>query len=85
MSRNVNGALIQASLCVPATLPVLEISKAMIDKHIDMIGEAARKGAQFVCLQELFNGPYFCAEQDPKWYELTERIPDGPTLSLIHI
>jgi N-carbamoylputrescine amidase len=29
--------------------------------------------------QELFYGPYFCAEQDIRWYELTERVPDGPT------
>ncbi len=50
----------------------------MIDKHVVMIESAAQQGAQFVCLQELFNGPYFCAEQNAKWYELTERIPDGP-------
>jgi N-carbamoylputrescine amidase len=36
-----------------------------------------------ICLQELFNGPYFCAEQESKWYQLTERIPDGPTIKLM--
>src|SRR6516165_9880039 len=35
------------------------------------------------CLQELFYGPYFCAEQDAKWYGLTEKVPDGPTCRLI--
>jgi len=58
--------LIQATLCEPATSPIAKISQAMIDKHVGMIEEAANKGAQFVCLQELFNGPYFCAEQDAK-------------------
>ena len=54
----------------------------MIDKHVDLIRQVAEKGAQICCLQELFYGPYFCAEQDAKWYELTEPIP-GPTTKLM--
>jgi beta-ureidopropionase len=80
MPRIVRGGLIQATLCEPATSPVATIKKAMIDKHMGLIAEAAGKGAQVVCLQELFYGPYFCAEQQAKWYELTERVPDGPTI-----
>jgi N-carbamoylputrescine amidase len=34
-------------------------------------------------MQELFYGPYFCAEQETKWYDLTEKIPDGPTTKLM--
>ena len=83
MSRIVRGGLIQALLCEPATSPVEKIKRAMIDKHVAMIGEAATQGAQVVCLQELFYGPYFCAEQDAKWYTLTERIPDGKTTKLM--
>ena len=79
MSRIVRGGLIQATLCEPATSPVAAVKKAMIDKHVTLIAEAAGNGAQVVCLQELFYGPYFCAEQHAKWYELTERVPDGPT------
>ena len=30
-------------------------------------------------MQEIFTGPYFCAEQSTRWYDATERIPDGPT------
>ena len=83
MSRIVRGGLIQATLCEPATSPVAAIKKAMIDKHVALIAEAAEKGAQVVCLQELFYGPYFCAEQQARWYELTERVPDGPTTKLM--
>lgn len=83
MPRSVRGALIQATLCESATAPAVAIKKAMIDKHVALIAEAAEKGAQVVCLQELFYGPYFCAEQDSKWYELTERVPDGPTVRLM--
>jgi beta-ureidopropionase len=83
MPRIVRGALIQATLCEPATAPVAAIKAAMIDKHVAMIAEAARAGAQAVCLQELFYGPYFCAEQETRWYHLTERVPDGPTVGLM--
>ncbi len=83
MSRCVRGGLIQATLCVPSTAPVGKIKKAMVDKHVALIDQAAAKDAQIVCLQELFYGPYFCAEQDTKWYELTESVPDGPTTRLL--
>ena len=83
MSRVVRGGLIQATLCEPSTSPVAAVKKAMIDKHVALIADAARQGAQVVCLQELFYGPYFCAEQQARWYELTERVPDGPTTKLM--
>jgi beta-ureidopropionase len=83
MSRVVRGALIQATLCEPATSPVAAIKKAMVGKHVAMIEKAANGGAQVVCLQELFYGPYFCAEQKSRWYELTEPVPEGPTTQLM--
>ena len=52
----------------------------MIDKHVGYIRQAAGAGAQIVCLQEIFFGPYFCAEQTTRWYDLTEPIPNGPTI-----
>ncbi|HMP08214.1 MAG TPA: nitrilase-related carbon-nitrogen hydrolase [Lacipirellulaceae bacterium] len=83
MSRIVRGALIQATLCEPATSPVEKIKQAMIDKHVALLAQAADAGAQVACLQELFYGPYFCAGQQTKWYDLVERIPDGPTTKLM--
>jgi len=83
MTRIVRGALIQATLCEPATAPVAKIKNSMIDKHVEMIGQAQARGAEVVCLQELFYGPYFCAEQDAKWYDLVEPIPEGPTIKLM--
>src|SRR3569833_3659275 len=79
MARMVRGGLIQATLSEPGTAPVAKIKQSMIDKHVSMIEQAAGRGAQIICMQELFYGPYFCAEQQTKWYDLTERIPDGPT------
>jgi beta-ureidopropionase len=72
MSRTVRAALIQAhaNLSKPEAL----------DKHVAMVEEAAGNGAQVVCLQEIFFGPYFCAQQEPHWFETAEP-DDGPTVS----
>ena len=40
----------------------------------------SRLGAQIACLQEIFYRPYFCAEQETRWYDFTEAVPDGPTI-----
>src|SRR5713101_6580499 len=42
------------------------------------IREAAGKGAQIICLQELFRSQYFCHEEDARLFDLAESIP-GPT------
>jgi len=52
---------------------------SMVEKHVRYIAAAATQGAQAMCLQELFYGPYFCQVQDPKHYSYAERIPEGPT------
>ena len=84
MSKIVRCGLIQASNPInDESKPVAEIQKAMVDKHIPMIEEAAKKGVQILCLQEIFNGPYFCPSQDPRWYDAAEEIPNGPTTKLM--
>ena len=83
MPRVVRCSIIQASNAVPATEPLAAQKKAMIEKHLGLIRKAASDGAQIVCLQEIFNGPYFCAEQSTRWYETTEPVPDGPTVKLM--
>ena len=42
------------------------------------IREAAARGAQIVCLQELFRSQYFCREENPNFFDLAEPIP-GPS------
>jgi beta-ureidopropionase len=79
MAQIVRGGLIQATLCESATAPVEKIKQAMSEKHEALIAKAAARGAEIICLQELFYGPYFCAEQETKWYALTERVPEGRT------
>jgi beta-ureidopropionase len=83
MPRITRAALIQASNPVPDTTDLGRIKSAMIEKHVGLIRQAADKGAQVCCLQEIFYGPYFCAEQNTKWYSTAEPIPDGPTVRLM--
>lgn len=83
MSRTVRCGLIQAANALSPSESVEAIKKAMVDKHLALIEQAGAQGVQILCLQELFYGPYFCAEQDPKWYRATEPIPDGPTTRLM--
>ncbi len=83
MARNVRIGLIQASLDRSASESPADLKKSMIAKHVDLLARAAHMGAQIICLQELFNGPYFCAEQDPRWFELAERIPEGLTTQIL--
>ena len=71
MSRIVKAALLQTDW--PGS------KDKMIDKHESAARDAAKQGAQIMCFQELFYGPYFCQVQDAKYYDYTEYIPDGPT------
>lgn len=83
MPRNIRCSLIQASNVAPPEASLADTKDAMINKHLAMIAQAAEAGAQIVCLQEIFYGPYFCAEQTTKWYNMTEPVPDGPTIHLM--
>jgi len=83
MPRKVKSGLIQLSL--PLTEgegSIQEIIDAMYNKHIPYIEDAGKQGVQILCLQEIFNTPYFCPGQDKKWYESAEAIP-GPTTEML--
>src|ERR1044072_6967133 len=83
MARTVKCGLIQASHAGPTDAPIEEIKRANTDKQLKMIDDAAKQGVQILCMQEVFTTPYFCAEQQTRWYEAVERIPDGPTTKLM--
>jgi N-carbamoylputrescine amidase len=51
------------------------------EKAAVKVREAAGRGAQIVCLQELFRTPYFCQREDPAIFDLAEAVP-GPTTDL---
>ncbi len=79
MPRVVKAGLIQATHACGTDESLDTIREANVDKHVKMIEKAADEGVQIICMQEIFTGPYFCAEQTTRWYDSTEAIPDGPT------
>lgn len=80
MSRIVRVGLVQSHNAADPALPPDQIKQLNIEHQMKFVDEAGKKGVQMLCLQEVFNTPYFCAEQTTKWYDTTERIPDGPTV-----
>ena len=49
-----------------------------LKKAVSRIEDVARKGAQMVCLQELFRTRYFCQSEEAENFKWAETIP-GPT------
>src|SRR6202042_2747744 len=81
--RKLISGLIQASNPInDESKSVAEIQAAMLEKHLPMIHDAGKRGVQILCLQEIFNGPYFCPGQDKKWYASAETVP-GPTTEIL--
>src|SRR5438270_359469 len=69
-ANTVKVGLVQMA-CAPA--PAVNMKKALA-----RINEAAKKGAQIICLQELFRSQYFCQTEDIELFKFAETIP-GPT------
>ena len=81
--RKIKSGLIQMSLAMTeGEGNIEEIKQAMLEKHLPYIEEAGKKGVQILCLQEIFNTPYFCPGQDRKWYASAESIP-GKTVEMM--
>ena len=72
--RNVQVGLVQMS-CTSDT-------RVNFDKAVSGIREAAKKGAQIICLQELFRSLYFCDVEDYNNFNLAEPIP-GPSTDVL--
>jgi beta-ureidopropionase len=83
MPQIVKCGLIQATHACNTDEKIEVIREANVEKHLKLIDKAGEEGVQILCMQEIFTGPYFCAEQNPRWYDAVERIPDGPTTRLM--
>jgi beta-ureidopropionase len=72
MPRTVRAAIVQTAWTGDKA--------SMIDLHEKHARAAAADGAQVMCFQELFYGPYFCQVQEAEYYDYAESVPDGPTV-----
>ena len=73
-SRIVQLALVQMSCSADP--------QANVDKALERVAEAAKLGANIVCLQEVFNTQYPCQSEDHSRFALAESIPGPTTLRL---
>jgi N-carbamoylputrescine amidase len=53
-----------------------------LKKAVARIGEARKKGADVVCLPELYRSPYFCQKEDARLFDLAEPVPGPSTEAL---
>jgi len=53
-----------------------------LEKAVARTRDAAKQGAQIICLQELFRTEYFCQREDTSLFDLAEPVP-GPTTTLL--
>jgi N-carbamoylputrescine amidase len=82
MPRKVHVGLIQAATPFDPNWSIDKIKQDALERHLPLIDEAGKKGVQILGLQEIFNGPYFCPSQDPRWYDAAEAVP-GPTTEVM--
>lgn len=74
-SRVVRCALIQTGGMMNPT--------EIFQRQLQLVRDAAAKGAQVICLQELATGPYFCQVETREWFALAEPVPDGPSTTAV--
>src|SRR5258708_23642923 len=53
-----------------------------LSRAIEKIREAAKRGAQIICMHELFRGEYFCRTEDAALFDLAEAVPGPATDAL---
>jgi N-carbamoylputrescine amidase len=71
----------------PFTVGIIQDSasadaRATLDQSVAHVRAAAARGAQIICLKELFNAPYFCKSQQCERFDIAEPIP-GPTTQVM--
>jgi len=59
--------------------------RANLDKAAAKVEEAAGRGAQVICLPELFRSPYFCQVEDAALFDLAEPVPGPSTERLAQV
>jgi N-carbamoylputrescine amidase len=58
---------------------------ANLQRQVELIRQAAARGAQIICTQELFRSQYFCQSEDHAAFALAEEIPNGPSTKALQI
>jgi N-carbamoylputrescine amidase len=81
MSEKANDKFVIGLLQMRSTKDAAE----NLERAGDKIREAAKRGAQIVCMHELFLGEYFCRKEDPALFDLAQAVPGPATEALAKI
>jgi N-carbamoylputrescine amidase len=60
-------------------------SEENLQRAVGKVEEAAKDGAQIICLPELFRSHYFCQQEDAALFDLAESIPGPSTEALSRV
>src|SRR5258708_89749 len=82
MSRIVKCGLIQTSQAASVAESLETIRNAQTERTLKYIDQTGAEGVQMLCMQEIFTGPYFCAEQNTPWYRSAAR--EGESVARAH-
>ena len=69
-------------VCALVQMSCSESADANLQKAVALVEDAARNGAEVVCLPELFRSQYFCQREDAQLFDLAETVP-GPTTEVL--
>jgi len=81
MSEKANDKFVIGLLQMRSTKDAAE----NLERAGDKIREASKRGAQIVCMHELFLGEYFCRKEDPALFDLAQAVPGPATEALAKI
>lgn len=82
--RVVRLAVIQNSIVLPTTAPVVDQRQAIFDKIEKIIDAAGACGVNVVCLQECWTCPFFmCTREKMPWNEFAEEAHRGPSFDFL--
>jgi len=81
MSEKANNKFVIGLLQMRSTKDAAE----NLERASDKIREAAKRGAQIVCMHELFLGEYFCRKEDAALFDLAEAVPGPATEALAKV
>ena len=83
-ARIVKVAAVQNAILLPTDAPIKDQYQALCDRIERLVNAAAGCGANIVCLQEAWTGPFFfCTREKMPWCELAECPETGPSFDLI--
>ncbi|KAK9165666.1 hypothetical protein Scep_000857 [Stephania cephalantha] len=79
----VRVGLIQSSIALPTTAPILDQRRAIMQKVKPIIDAAGASGVNILCLQEAWTMPFAFCTREKRWCEFAEPVEDGESTQFL--